>query len=234
MATPLINEFPGQRLAPAGSFTISSTQEDSRSFWEDYLAQLPPGDLLDLIQEAIRMVEENLRVATQRLDAPSQPVENPTSPEAAIALIKSSLGLTVAELGGLFQVSRQAVYDWKKERTPMNENTWDKVLNLAASAQHWQKLTEGKAPRFLLDRRDPAESESILELCQGDQPEWQKIREQMSRHWDWYQASLNEAFEEIGYDAPVVRSRRGPGPSETQKQYAEFRANLPNHHDPKS
>lgn len=231
MATTFVNEFAGKQSTPA-DYTIYSTNEDHSSFWEDFVAQLPPGGLLDLIHEAIRMVEENQQVALQRLDAPSQPVENSTSPEAAIDLIKSSLGLTVSELGSLFEVTRQTVYDWKKERTRINESTWDKVLSLAAAAQHWQSLTRGQAPRFLLDRNDPPKSESILDLCRADQPEWETIRGQMSHHWDWYQSSLREAFEEIGYDAPIVRTRRAAGPSDSQKRYADFKADLKNHNDP--
>ena len=179
-----------------------------------------------MLQTTISLLEEELAIISQRLDASPPPVVDQSSPGAAIDLIKTSLGLTVAELGGLFQVTRQTVYDWKKERTAINGAIWDKILSLAAAAQFWQKKTGGHAPRFLLDRPDPDTSESILELCRLDQPDWDTIKKQMANHWEWYQSSLAEAFDDMGYDAPVVRTRRKPGPSTPQKHYAEFKVDL--------
>lgn len=224
MATLTIESFPSDGSHHPGLYTTRASEASwETSDWEDLSHRTAPGDIFALFHQLLRAHQDRTSSETTHEILPECVL--PQSPAHAIGLVRDSLSLTVAELGDLFEVSRQAVYDWKKEKTPMGKETWDKLISLAAVAQAWQKMTAGKAPRFLLDDKNRETSEpGILEACRAPAPDWKVIREMMSARWEWYQKSLQQAFDDLGYHSPVQRGALKRPPTAAEKEYAESKA----------
>lgn len=224
MATLRIESFPSDGLEHPGLYTTRASEALwVTSDWDDLTHRTAPDDIFILFQQFLRAHQDLAQRGTCAELAVDE--SHPQSPAHAIGLVRDSLSLTVAELGDLFEVSRQAVYDWKKGKTPMGKEAWDKLISLAAVAQVWHKMTAGKAPRFLLDDKDPETSEpGILEACRTPSPDWIAIREMMAARWGWYQKSLQQAFDELGYDSPVQRGKLRKPPTAEEKENAESQA----------
>jgi transcriptional regulator with XRE-family HTH domain len=100
--------------------------------------------------------------------------------------LQDALGLTKAELGGIFGVSRQAIDQWRTRGIPPERR--GKVADLLAVVDVLErKLKPGRLP---LVARRPASAfggRSLLELAAGD--EQAQLRDAVERAFDWSTAA---------------------------------------------
>lgn len=96
--------------------------------------------------------------------------------------LQEALGLSAAELGQLFGVSRQAIDQWKVRGVPADRR--HKLADLVGVVDLLERKT--KAGRLPLIARRPAaafDGRTLLEMAEADRHE--ELREKLERAFDW-------------------------------------------------